>query len=682
MIKKIRKPIVYLLAFILAFPVALFVNSSSYVQAADSSFRVADDFDSINIHPVSYDWSNNSASISNNIYVESVIESSSHPTDYLRSTGYGFGIPTWATINGIELTVERSRKVGSGGTVTDNSVKLVKNNVVVGINKADTSTAWTSSDVVVTYGGPNDLWGETWTPADINNKNFGSVFSAKRSVGGDRTVFIDQIRMKVYFSDTVKPVIAPHGDVVEEATSSAGAIVNYIAPKVTDNKDATKSATCSPISGSQFSLGTTTVNCGATDSSGNVAIPTTFNVTVQDTTGPVINTPTSTPDTTGEETTISVVVNDIVSGIKFVGISVNGSSYNPMTEVCSDYQFYYVLPYDSLNPVTYRIKAIDNLDNVTISDPLSVIQPTDNDKPVITLIGAPVIDINLNGTYHEFGATWSDNIDGNGSAVISGVVDTAVSGTYFVRYNYTDTSGNFADEVVRVINVIYSPVAPLWSDFSVSQGNGKELVIKFKGVASGVTAYRVIVNNVPISVPVQNAGDDLNLEYSLVTSVMEYGVNYPVKVEALGPWGNSPSAEKVIMLTDPSSRVVVTRAVANTTQEVLPQAPAEPQETATDQDQNTDGQDDSLGKIKGDEEIDTSEDEEDSVNWTPWIILFILIILAGAATGGYFYWFAGDDEMEEKAEKAKTTVNVKEKTKSGTNKQDPKAQSSKKSRRW
>lgn len=36
----------------------------------------------------------------------------------------------------------------------------------------------------------------------------------------------------------------------------------------------------------------------------------------------------------------------------------------------------------------------------------------------------------------------------------------------------------------------------------------------------------------------------------------------------------------------------------------------------------------------------------ESINWTPWIILFMLIILAGAATGGYFYWFAGADNIE------------------------------------
>lgn len=50
------------------------------------------------------------------------------------------------------------------------------------------------------------------------------------------------------------------------------------------------------------------------------------------------------------------------------------------------------------------------------------------------------------------------------------------------------------------------------------------------------------------------------------------------------------------------------------------------------------------GQIKSAETPVTSESEK--INWTPWIILFILIILAGAATGGYFYWFGRDEEEE------------------------------------
>ena len=65
--------------------------------------------------------------------------------------------------------------------------------------------------------------------------------------------------------------------------------------------------------------------------------------------------------------------------------------------------------------------------------------------------------------------------------------------------------------------------------------------------------------------------------------------------------------------------------------------------------------DDESGIVKG-EDLGTDETN----NWTPWIILFILILLAGAATGGYFYWFSDTPEGEEKAkEKAKAKDKVK-----------------------
>jgi hypothetical protein len=80
--------------------------------------------------------------------------------------------------------------------------------------------------------------------------------------------------------------IAFHEDITGiEATSHDGAVVTYTSPTATDSVP----VTCVPASGSQFALGTTPVNCDASDSNHNPAPQTTFNVTVQDTTNPVIS---------------------------------------------------------------------------------------------------------------------------------------------------------------------------------------------------------------------------------------------------------------------------------------------------------------------------------------------------------------------------------------------------------
>jgi HYR domain len=89
--------------------------------------------------------------------------------------------------------------------------------------------------------------------------------------------------------DTVFPLLAVSGDVTEEATSPAGAVVNYTAPTATDFGSPI-TASCLPASGSQFSQGTHTVACEASDAAGNTATAA-FEVTVSDTTAPVLTAP-------------------------------------------------------------------------------------------------------------------------------------------------------------------------------------------------------------------------------------------------------------------------------------------------------------------------------------------------------------------------------------------------------
>lgn len=81
---------------------------------------------------------------------------------------------------------------------------------------------------------------------------------------------------------TGPPTLTLPSDITAEATSSAGAVVTYTA---TADENAT--VVCNPASGSTFPLGTTTVNCSAT----NILNQTTtgsFHVTVVDTTPPTI----------------------------------------------------------------------------------------------------------------------------------------------------------------------------------------------------------------------------------------------------------------------------------------------------------------------------------------------------------------------------------------------------------
>lgn len=87
----------------------------------------------------------------------------------------------------------------------------------------------------------------------------------------------------VHVVDTTLPLIGSHADKVAVATGFLTQ-VNYGAPNAFDPKDfridSTRPASCTPSDGSLFAIGTTPITCTATDSSGNEAVPTTFNVIV------------------------------------------------------------------------------------------------------------------------------------------------------------------------------------------------------------------------------------------------------------------------------------------------------------------------------------------------------------------------------------------------------------------
>lgn len=68
--------------------------------------------------------------------------------------------------------------------------------------------------------------------------------------------------------DTETPVLSLPGAVIADATSPAGAIVTYLVEGL-DSSGLVPAVACAPVSGSTFPIGTTTVNCTASDLAGN-----------------------------------------------------------------------------------------------------------------------------------------------------------------------------------------------------------------------------------------------------------------------------------------------------------------------------------------------------------------------------------------------------------------------------
>lgn len=146
----------------------------------------------------------------------------------LKATGFGFAIPTGATILGISVSVGRGDNMDPP-RATDHTVRLLKTGTAVGTNKASGST-WPTALTEAAYGGAADLWGTTWTPAEINASDFGVVFAAQHAgASGESSPLLDWIRVTVTYEEceTVNdgPVYLTTGDGEDWTVTGTGSSV-------------------------------------------------------------------------------------------------------------------------------------------------------------------------------------------------------------------------------------------------------------------------------------------------------------------------------------------------------------------------------------------------------------------------------------------------------------------------
>ena len=118
-------------------------------------------------------------------------------SEYLNLQNPGLSITAGSTIDGIGIYVDMTLGAGSScrGDATHNLIRLLKAGTAVGDNKA------TGSVTATTFGGSSDLWGTTWSVAEVNATGFGTILEFEETDDDNCDVEIDYIELTVYYTE-------------------------------------------------------------------------------------------------------------------------------------------------------------------------------------------------------------------------------------------------------------------------------------------------------------------------------------------------------------------------------------------------------------------------------------------------------------------------------------------------
>jgi len=189
------------LLFLLSIVISLLFSISLLGQSEGPNYPSS----AANVSYGTVSWTNTTNILTDDSSIATATIPKNETTDYLVATNYGFSIPGTATIICIVVSID---KYTTGGKTYDSNLYLTKDGTnIAGSDYGDTSTKWQSSETVANYGGSADLWGTTWSPAEINSSNFGVMFTSTQASNGSEDSYVDYISITVYY--TLPPCTPP-----------------------------------------------------------------------------------------------------------------------------------------------------------------------------------------------------------------------------------------------------------------------------------------------------------------------------------------------------------------------------------------------------------------------------------------------------------------------------------------
>jgi Tfp pilus assembly protein PilX len=170
---------------------------------------------------------------SDTLYASTPTLANNTNSPYLDLSNFGFNVPTSATISGILVSIQRKAGVNSAANyITDTDVWLMKaDGATVGTNHAQASTVkWPIADVdaqsqpvTQPYGSTSDLWGTTWSAANVNASTFGVRIRAHgtcTTCNSTVTGYLNAVTVTVYW--TTGASIGTSGSPIAETDVGGG----------------------------------------------------------------------------------------------------------------------------------------------------------------------------------------------------------------------------------------------------------------------------------------------------------------------------------------------------------------------------------------------------------------------------------------------------------------------------
>ncbi len=275
----------------------------------------------------------------------------------------------------------------------------------------------------------------------------------------------------VTVQDTTDPTVTVPANITTEATSASGATVNFSA-SATDAVDGALSATCTPTSGSTFAIGTTTVNCSATDANSNTG-SNSFTVTVQDTTDPIVTVPanitTEATSASGATVNFSASATDIVDGaLTTTCTPASGSTF-------------------AIGTTTVNCSATDANSNTGSNSFTITVQDTTD--PIVTVPANIITEAtSASGATVNFSASATDVVDGTLAATCTPASGaTFPLGTTTVNCSATDANSNTGSNSFTItVQDTTDPIVTVPANITTEATSASGATVNFSASATDV----------------------------------------------------------------------------------------------------------------------------------------------------------------------------------------------------